>query len=106
MCVAGIYLWYHLMICSSCNHEKDHFKSGVVDGEYVSERCTDCFVWFEQARNPNAASYKREREQEDRARDIVQPYLADGVTPNPDFAHAWPGLAKDVYYTQQQLEDL
>lgn len=82
------------------------FKSGVVDGKYVSRRCAGCFEPHERFRGANDAAYNLEREREDSARDIIQPFLGDGVTPNPDFAHAYPIKAKELYYTKEQLEDL
>lgn len=81
------------------------FKSGVVHGEYVSERCGVCWTKYEQPRHNDAAAYQLEREREDSARDIIQPWLPGGV-PNPEFAHAYPRLAKEVYYTPEQLKEL
>ena len=94
--------------CYTCAMDKlmAGFKSGVVEGQYISRRCADCFSNYERPRESHAAQYAIDRMREDEARAIEQPYLADGVTPNPSFAHAYPNKAKKVYFTQEQLEDL
>lgn len=95
-------------ICNFCGLRKPEadFHSAIVDGVYVPERCGKCFAQFEQPRHSEAAAFNREKDQEDHLRDIIQPYLADGITPNPEFIHAYPVKAKELYFTPEQLEDI
>lgn len=96
-----------LQSCPVCNCQKPSkgFRSGVVNGKYVSERCGSCWTEHAQPRHNSAAAYQLDREREDSARDIVQPWLPGGK-PNPEFAHAYPRLAKEIYYTPEQLKEL
>jgi len=97
-----------VQLCPECNTMKreDGFKSGVVNGQFVSERCGNCWTSFAQPRHSDAGAFNREKDREDHLRDIEQPFEADGVTPSRDFAHAWPKIAKELYFTPEQLEDL
>ncbi len=94
--------------CPECHGQKSEngFRAGVVNDVFVTERCGDCYTEFERPRFDGAAVYNLEREREDSARDMVQPYLADGKTPNHEFAHAYPDKAKHIYFTDEQLRDL
>jgi len=92
------------MICEVCKKPGEHFQSAVVNGEFISERCDPCFAQYRQSRTANSAAYNLDRQREDFAGDIVQPWLPGGV-PNPEFAHRYPKIARG-YYTNEQLEDL
>lgn len=92
------------MKCLVCKRERNHFQSGVVKGEFISERCDDCFLQYRNGRSSGSADYNLDRAREDYAGDILQPFLPGGV-PNPEFAHRYPIKAKE-YYTKEQLEDL
>jgi hypothetical protein len=94
------------MICPICKTETETiFKSGVVNGKYISKRCQICFGLVKIGRIPSEhlVEYNRDRQREDMRKDILQPFINN--KPNREFAHAYKNKAKD-YYSDKELNDL
>lgn len=53
--------------------------------------------------NSNHGEYSKDRQREDHAQDIIQPFT--GGQPNPEFAKAYPERAAD-YYSSDQLSEM
>lgn len=76
-------------------------KSAVVGGKFYGSTCHECRQ--SGIRQANDASFQRARGRDDNARDIIQPFI-DGK-PNPDFAHAYPDQAEDMF-TEEELKGM
>lgn len=70
----------------------------IVNGKYIKD---DSSVVIEV--NSQHGEYSKDRQREDNARDIIQPYI--NGQPNPEFAAAYPGQAKS-YFTDDQLNNM
>lgn len=71
--------------CNKCG-TKAPTKMAVVSGVYYRNICNDCLSGTVSI--PLDGKYKREREREDFAKEILQPFDNNGDI-NPDFAQAY-----------------
>lgn len=86
--------------CSECGNEGGF--SAVIDGTYFSDLCSRCLGDLQAPQNPTSgqASYNRQRDIEDNASMLVQPY--ENGKPNETFRRVYPGKA-ERYFTDEQL---
>lgn len=92
--------------CPVCGNN-GKLKSLVINGKYISERCTNCIIdigaKIERGVSSSSAEYDRERQREDFRADIAQPYI--GNKPNREFALAYPDKVKD-YYSDKEIGEM
>lgn len=88
--------------CDICHKESnEQMKSVVINDTFYSSVCAGCRSKGFKA--PRDAAFQRARGREDNAKDIIQPFV--NGQPNPDFAHAYPEQAKDMY-TEDELAEM
>lgn len=85
------------MNCSNCNKDNPPYKAVVISNKFLKRACVNCRA--ETVRPHNDAEFSRARGRDDHARDIIQPFI-DGK-PNPDFAHAYPQQAKEMFSEEE-----
>lgn len=93
------------MKCPICKKE-GNLKSLILNGKYISKRCTNCIIEIgaelERGVSSTQAEYSRERQREDYRKDMLQPFIGD--KPNRDFIIAYPEESKE-YFTKKELRD-
>jgi hypothetical protein len=87
--------------CTNCKTNPSSGKSAVIAGKYYPDICNPCLT--NGLRQPHDAAFMREREREDSAKEIIQPFNADGSV-NQDFAYAYPDQAEDMFGKDQLTE--
>lgn len=87
--------------CSECGRTSAF--SAVIDGKYYSDLCLRCLSDLQAPQNPTSgqASYNRQRDLEDNADLLVQPYGPDGK-PSETFRRVYPDKAGG-YFSDEQL---
>jgi hypothetical protein len=87
--------------CDGCGSEHQALRGAVVNGKY-GDYCSTCISGTTRQANPASAQYHRDRDREDNAKDLLQPWDANGV-PNTEFIRNYPEESKDMF-TDQELE--
>lgn len=82
------------MKCSNCKQPCDGTKSAVIGGVYYADICDTCAK--SGAQQPHDAAFNREREREESAKEILQPFNPNGSI-NQDFAYAYPEQAAEMF---------
>lgn len=82
------------MRCGICKQQCDGTKSAVIGSQYYADVCDSCAK--SGALQPHDAAFSREREREDSAKEILQPFNPDGSI-NRDFAYAYPDEATEMF---------
>lgn len=77
-------------------------RSAVIAGKYYRNLCNDCFAFLKAGEMPSSgeASYNRQRDLEDNAHYMAQPYV--GGLPNASFIRNYPDKAQQMF-TQEEL---
>lgn len=89
------------MRCKKCQTE-DFLKNAVVDGLFGGY-CASCIDGTNRLDSPQSASYHRDRDREEHARDVLQPRINGKM--NVEFAKAYPDQAKE-YFTEEELKEI
>lgn len=89
------------MICNSCSTERDT-KTAVLKGIF-GQYCQACIQGDKRSANAGHAEYSRNRDREDNAKDLLQPWDRAGK-PNREFIKNYPEEAGKIF-TPKQLRD-
>lgn len=88
------------VVCNNCGNQHDHYTAMIFNGKFCERICGDCRA--DTLRFGSDAAYQRAMGRDDASKDIIQPFI-DGV-PNPDFAHAYPEHAKEMFSEEEMSE--
>jgi len=91
------------MLCDLCGLSSSNTKSAVIRGEY-GQYCKHCIAGYNRATNSGHAQYSRDRDREDHARDMIQPWRSNGK-PNRDFIREYPEEAKSMFSEKELNEN-
>ena len=87
--------------CDSCKIHTTNAHGAVINGEY-GQYCSNCLDKQQRMAGTHAAEYSRQRQWEDYAREIIQPYTREGK-PNTEFIRQYPEEAEEEF-TKEELE--
>ena len=86
--------------CDKCTRRKGTV-SGVMRGVYYKNLCKFCLTGGQEV-SSGQASFNRQRDLEDHAQDMVQPFV--GGRANSDFIRLYPDSAKNLF-TKDEIAD-
>lgn len=89
------------MICDGCHNDNRALRSAVVNGRF-GQYCATCIDGVKRIHHVGSAQYSRDRDRDDHAVDLLQPWDHRGK-PNTEFIRHYPDEAKDMF-TQDELE--
>lgn len=85
--------------CSECG--RDAGFSAIIKDKYFSDLCSRCLAALTDTQvSSGQASYNRQRDVEDNASMLIQPYT--NGKPNEDFRRVYPDKA-ERYFSDEQL---
>ena len=79
--------------CNKCQLPKASTKSAVIADVYYEHICDDCLAGGIII--PRDGKYKRDREREENAKELIQPFAEGGI--NRNFAEAYPKQAQSMF---------
>lgn len=88
--------------CSSCGMKTDHAVNAVI-GHKFAAYCPGCVAGNTRQSSAQHAQYSRDRDREDNAQDLLQPWDRHGK-PNREFIIHYPEEAKDMF-SEKELND-
>lgn len=89
------------MTCDDCKREYQNLYGAIVEGKY-GQYCKNCITAGKRMHHPGSAQYSRDRDREDNAKDLLQPWDARGK-PNTEFIRNYKEEAEEIF-TQEELE--
>ena len=90
------------MICDSCEITRDHLTGAVVDGKF-GQYCKLCLQNVRRMTTSGHAQYSRDRDKEDNAKDLLQPWDRAGK-PSREFINSYPDEAQEMFSPQELHE--
>lgn len=91
------------MKCDTCSLDKPHMRGAIINGKY-GQHCLDCLGEEQRGASGQSAAAARDKDREDNAADLVQPWDAKGKA-NRDFARLYPDQAKEMF-SESELKEL
>lgn len=89
-------------ICNGCNQKRSPLKTAVLNGKF-GNYCRECtYKGGSRFTDTGFAQWSRDRDREDNAKDLIQPWHADG-RPNQEFIRNYPEESKGMF-SQEELE--
>lgn len=90
-----------MTVCDNCQQERPPYTAMVLAGRFLEHVCASCRSGT--IRPHHDAAHNRAMGRDDSAKDIIQPFI--DTRPNPEFAHAYPEQAKEMF-TADELSEM
>jgi len=87
--------------CDGCTQERET-TGAIIKGKY-GQYCRDCRTLAQRSSSTGFAQWSRDRDREDNAKDLIQPWDRNGV-PNREFIRNYPEESKEMF-TKEELEN-
>jgi hypothetical protein len=86
--------------CDWCKRTTE--TTGAILGGKYGQACRECRNKYSRQANGQSAQWYRDRDREDNAKDMLQPFI--NGKPNTEFIRAYPEQAKDMYNEKELKE--
>jgi len=86
--------------CNTCGSEPT--RTALINGKF-GNYCSNCIAGSSRTKNIGFAQWSRDRDRENNAADMQQPWLNNGKI-NREFVKNYPDRAKDLF-TEREIRD-